>query len=69
MNDESDAMPLGDDELSPEERRALRRLLREDERMTWMRRKLKVILPAVVAAVAAAVAVWDWVVKHIRVVP
>lgn len=70
MNDDTDGMPLdGESELTPAERRALRRIIRDDERATWARRKLRVLVPA---GVGVVVALWqgaEWVVRHITFKP
>jgi uncharacterized membrane protein len=65
--DSSDRVPLdGHDELSAAERKALREMLREAERMSWARKKMRVIVPIGVAAVVAIWQVVEWVSKHIR---
>lgn len=70
MSDDSDTMPLeGDTPLTPTERKALRRLLREDERATWAWKKLRVLVPAGVTAVVALWQGWEWVSRHIRWAP
>lgn len=70
MSDDTDGIPLdGDTELTPEERKVLRRIIRDDERASWAWKRLKVITPAVVAV---AVGVWqaiDWIAKHVKVTP
>lgn len=66
MND-SDNMPLdGDTELTSVERKMLREMLREQERMSWARKKLKVLVPALVAVVVAIWQIIEWLQRHIR---
>jgi hypothetical protein len=68
--DSSDNMPLdGESAFTPDERKALRAMLREQERMTWARKKLKVFVPALVAVVVATWQIVEWVQKHIRYTP
>lgn len=70
MNDETDGMPLdGEAELTPDERKALRRLIRDDERASWAWKRLKVLMPAMVALVVGIWQAFDWVVKHVKVSP
>ena len=72
-----DRPPDGDEPpFTPEERALLRSLIeqapqiqhivQEEAHASWLRGRIKVIWPWIVAAVAAAVAVIDWVQKHIR---
>lgn len=68
--------PPDDEPFTPEERALIRRLLQqapqldaivqEEAHATWLRGRVKVIWPWLVAVVAAAVAVVDWVQKHIK---
>lgn len=71
MPDDSDSMPLdGDAPLTPDERKHLRRLLRDDDRATWARRQLRhLVWPAVTACVFAVWQAGQWVVNHVRVAP
>lgn len=69
MTEESDAMPLGDSDLTASERKALRGLLRDQERASWAWKRLRVLVPAVVAVVVALWHAWDWAVKHLKVTP
>lgn len=70
MSDESEGMPLdGDAELTVEERKALRRLIRDDERASWAWKRIKVVTPAAVGVVVALWQAWDWARAHIRMVP
>lgn len=69
MTDETDAMPFPDSELTPDERKALRRLIRDDERASWAWKKVRVVVPAMVAVVAGLWQAWEWVVRHVRVSP
>ena len=66
---ESDTMPLGDSELTAEERKALRRLIRDDERASWAWKRLRVVTPVAVAVVVALWQAWDWAVRHVKVNP
>jgi len=62
----SDSMGLdGDEPLSPEERLHLRKLMRDDERLTWARRKAKVIVPALIALVIGIWQLIDWLRLHV----
>lgn len=70
MSVDTDDMVLdGEAELSATERRTLRRLILDDERATWARRRLRVLIPAVVAMVIAIYQFADWVLKHVKVTP
>jgi hypothetical protein len=63
-------MPLdGESDLTPAERRAIRAIIRETERMTWARKKLRVLAPAFVAVVVVIWQLVEWVQKHIRYTP
>ncbi len=67
---ESGPMDLdGDEPLTPDERQHLRRLIRDDDRMTWARRKMRVFVPG---AVAVVIGLWQcllWIRDHVRVSP
>lgn len=52
--------------LSEGELRRLRKLLLDDDRATWLRKQIRILLPVVVTAVAAIWGVWEWASKHIR---
>lgn len=70
MSDETDGIPLdGEAELTPDERKALRSLIRDRERESWAWRRLRVIMPAVVAVVVGIWQAIDWIVKHVKVTP
>lgn len=69
MTDESDSMPLADSDLTAEERRALRRMIRDGERASWALRKLRWLVPMVVAIVVAFANAWDWWGAHFTVKP
>jgi hypothetical protein len=56
--------PLSDRELEH-----VRRVLRDDDRATWARKKLGFILPIVVAVVTALWQVYEWAAKHLKVTP
>lgn len=63
--DDSDDMPLdGEHEFSSEERARLRRILRDEAHATWLRRRIKVIVPWVITVAGATVAAVDYIVKH-----
>ena len=62
-------MPIDDAELSPAERKALRRMLRDEERSSWAWKRLRVVTPVVVTVMVALWQAWDWFVKHVRVTP
>ncbi len=64
MSDDSDAIPLTEDELTPSERKAIRRLIRDDERAGWAWRRFRVLVPAMVAVVTALWQFFDWVAAH-----
>lgn len=67
---DSDGMPLdGEADLTPAERRELRRMIRDDERAVWARRKLRFLVPVLVAVVTAIWQAVEWAVKHVRVTP
>lgn len=66
MTQDSDSMPLdGAPDLNEQERLALRRLIRDEERAAWARRKLKVVMPAIVAFVIGTWQLIDWAKTHI----
>jgi hypothetical protein len=70
MRTETEPMDIdGDVPLTVEERRHIRRLLRDDDRTTWAMKKLRVLMPIVVGAVVAAWQIWDWAARHIKVTP
>lgn len=68
MNDD-DTNPMdidADAPLSKEERAHIRRVLRDDDRATWARKQLRVLLPI---AVTLAVGLWqfgEWVTRHFK---
>lgn len=67
---DSDSIPLdGEAALTPDERRALRRIIRDDERASWAWKRLKIITPMVVASMVAIWQLVDWVIRHVRVTP
>lgn len=69
MND-TDSMDLDASlPLSPKEVLHVRRLLRDDDRASWALKRLRVLIPVVVAVVAGAWQVWDWAARHIKVTP
>lgn len=71
-----DKPPDGGEPFTAEERAMLRALLQkapaiehivqEEAHATWLRGRIKVIWPWLVAVVAAAVAVIDWFQKHLK---
>jgi hypothetical protein len=69
MTRDTDSAPLSDAPLTPQENRALRGVLRDDERATWAWKKIKVIAPAVIGVAVVFVNSWDWLVKHVRFTP
>lgn len=67
---DTDSLPLdGDPELTTEERLALRKLLRDEERASWAWRQLRVLAPVAVAVVVGMWQFWDWLAKHVKVTP
>lgn len=63
---ESDPIPLdGDADLTASERLALRKLIREQERLTWARKQLRWIAVSIASAVAAGWALISWVRDHV----
>ena len=69
MSKDSDAMPMGDGAFTPDERQALRRVLRDEERSSWAWKRLRVLTPMVVGVMVALWQAWDWVAKHVRLAP
>lgn len=70
MSDESRPSPLdGDSPFTAEERRRLRGLLVDDDRATWARKKIAVLVPIVVSLVGGLWVAGEWVVKHITLKP
>ena len=62
----SDPIPLdGAPELTSAERLAVRRWLRDQERMSWARRKIRPILVVLASVIAGGGAVFGWVRDHI----
>lgn len=65
--DESRPSPLdGDTPLTAEERRRLRGLLLDDDRATWARKKLMVLVPVVVSAIVGLWQAWEFLSKHVK---
>jgi hypothetical protein len=62
-------MPLVDSPLTAAERKALRRLLRDEERASWAWKRLRIVTPIVVGVMVAMWQAWDWVAKHVRFSP
>jgi hypothetical protein len=54
-------------DLTPEEVEKVRGLIEEGERAAWAFKKLKVLVPIVVAVVVAVWQAGEWVVRHVRV--
>ena len=53
-------------DLTPDEVEKVRDLINEAERATWAWKKVRIVIPALVAVV---VAIWhgiDWLMKHVR---
>ncbi len=66
-DDHSGPMPLDSEHpFSKEEIQRLRKLLRDDDRATWARKQMRVVLPWFVSIVVGAAALIDWVSKHIK---
>jgi hypothetical protein len=53
--------PLSDDEIL-----ALRRIIEDDSHATWLRKQLKVFVPAAFAVVTAIYAFVQWLIPHWR---
>ncbi len=64
MSDNVSATPLSDDEIA-----ALRRIIVDDSHATWLRKQLRVFVPAAFAVVTAAYAFINWLVSHWKVAP
>lgn len=65
QRDDSDDMPLdGEHEFTREERAELRRILRTEAHASWLRRRIKVIVPWLIPVLAGIVATIDWITKH-----
>lgn len=66
-NPDSGALPLdGAPDLNADERLALRRLLRDQERNNWALRKARWIVPLIVSMVVGFYHFIDWLVKHYK---
>jgi hypothetical protein len=66
-NPDSGALPLdGAPDLNEDERLALRRLLRDQERNTWALRQARWIVPVIVSMVIGVYHFIDWLVKHYK---
>lgn len=64
---DSDPMPLdGKPDLSEQERLAIRRIIRNEARMTWARKQAVWIVSGLATVAVALVAVFDWVRQHIH---
>jgi hypothetical protein len=56
--------------LSPREVDHIRRVLRDDDRMSWLGRKLRfLVLPIAVAVATGAWQLVEWVLRHVKVTP
>lgn len=55
--------------LTKQEVEHIRRVLRDDDRATWARKKLAVILPIVVAVVTGLWQLYEWAARHLKVTP
>jgi hypothetical protein len=67
VQDDSDRVPLGGPEQPPltdAERRAVRRLIKDDEHATWLRKQVRVFTPWLIAVVTALYAFFNWVQSH-----
>jgi hypothetical protein len=53
--------------LTPEECEHLRRILRDDDRASWARKKLMVLAPILVGVVTVVVQLYDWARAHVSV--
>ena len=64
----SDSMPLdGEAELSIDERRALRRIIRDTERASWVWQMLRAYLPWMTTIIGGLGTAIYWLVTHFNV--
>lgn len=66
-NPDTDNAPLDDEDdrpFGPDERRKLRHVLREADRADWLRKRIKVFTPWLIAVGGAMVACVDWLSKN-----
>ena len=52
--------------LTPEERAWVRHAMRDEQHAAWLRGRIKVVWPWLIAVIGAVVATVDWIQKHIR---
>lgn len=68
LTSESDRAPLDEWHrqlpLSEDELRRLRKLLVDEDRATWLRKQLKVIVPAMVFVLSTCYALGVWIASH-----
>jgi hypothetical protein len=64
--DESDPVPLEEGPLEAHELKRLRRMLLEQERASWLWRKLRIWVPIVGSAGYGLFHLADWAVKHYK---
>ncbi len=70
QQDESGPAPLdGHAPFTTQEVARLRRLLVDDDRATWARKQLRIIVPLVVSVVVGAYQLWAWVERHLQIKP
>lgn len=68
--DDSDAIPLdGEAELTPDERLAFRKMVRDQERARWAMRRLRVWVPIIGSAIYGLFHAIDWAIKHLTIKP
>lgn len=59
--EDTDSLPLnGDTDLTAAERLMLRKMMRDEERASWARRKLRIVVPAGVAMVVGLWHLVEW---------
>lgn len=55
--------------FTPDEVRRLRKLLTDDDRATWARKQLRIIVPLLVTILVGAYNLWAWIERHLKITP
>lgn len=66
---DSDGVPFDESEFTASERARLRKMLEEQERLNWARRKARILIPIFIAVVGGMWSAVDWAAKHIKFSP
>ena len=66
---DSDGIPFDESEFTASERARVRKLLEEQERLNWAKRKARILIPVFIALVGGMWSVIDWVLRHVKFNP